>query len=224
MKIDVLTLFPNMFEQIVGDSIIGRAQEKNLLEINLINIRDFSTNKHKKVDDYPYGGGTGMVMAAQPIYDAWKSTFKDDGKPFTIYLTPQGKVLNQKIAHELLDHHHIVLICGHYEGVDERVIDEIVDLEISIGDFVLTGGEIAAMALVDCIGRLVPGVLPSEEAYIQESHSDGLLEYPQYTRPETFMGRNVPEVLLSGHHANIEKWRLEQSKERTKTKRPDMLV
>ncbi|MEI6601977.1 MAG: tRNA (guanosine(37)-N1)-methyltransferase TrmD, partial [Clostridia bacterium] len=224
MKFDVLTLFPNMFEHVLGESMIGRAREKKLLDVSLINIRDFSLNKHKKVDDAPYGGGTGMVMAAQPIYDAWKSTFVEPERPFTIYLTPQGQVLNQKMAHDLLSKEHIVLICGHYEGVDERLIEEIVDLEISIGDYVLTGGEIAAMAVIDCVGRLVPGVLPTAEAYIEESHTNGLLEYPQYTRPEIFMGRAVPEVLLSGHHANIEEWRLEQSKSRTKLKRPDMLV
>ena len=224
MKFDVLTLFPNMFEQIVGDSIIGRAQESALLEINLINIRDFSTNKHKKVDDYTYGGGTGLIMTAQPIYDAWISTFVEGARPFTIFLSPQGTVLNQKLAHDLLSYKHIVLICGHYEGVDERIIEEIVDQEISIGDFVLTGGEIPAMAVIDCIGRLVPGVLSCEKAYLEESHSDGLLEYPQYTRPENFMGRSVPDVLLSGHHANIEKWRREQSIERTKLKRPDLFV
>ena len=224
MKFDVLTLFPNMFEQVVGDSIIGRAQDNGLLEINLINIRDFSANKHKKVDDYPYGGGTGMIMTTQPIYDAWRSTFNDGERPFTIYLSPQGKVLIQKFAHELLEHKHIVLICGHYEGVDERIIEEIIDQEVSIGDFILTGGEIAAMTVIDCIGRLVPGVLSSEESYRDESHSNGLLEYPQYTRPENFMGRSVPAILLSGHHANIEKWRQEKSVERTKLKRPDLLV
>jgi len=224
LKFDVLTLFPNMFEQVTGDSIIGRAREKGILDINLINIRDFSTNKHKKVDDYPYGGGTGMVMTAQPIYDAWRSTFANSNRPYTIYLSPQGVVLNQKLAHDLTQREHIVLICGHYEGIDERVIEEIVDTEISIGDFVLTGGEIPAMVLLDCVGRLIPGVLPSEEAYIEESHSNGLLEYPQYTRPEVFMSRDVPDVLLSGHHANIEKWRYAQSVKRTSVKRPDLLV
>ena len=224
MRFDVLTLFPNMFEQVTGDSIIGRASQNGLLDINLINIRDFSSNKHKKVDDYPYGGGTGLVMTVQPIYDAWRSTFDGTSKPFTIYLSPQGKILSQQLAHNLIEKKHIVLICGHYEGVDERVLEEIVDLEISIGDFVLTGGEIPAMALIDCIGRLVPGVLPSEDAFLEESHANGLLEYPQYTRPETFMGRQVPEVLLSGHHANIKKWRYEQSVDRTRNKRPDLLV
>ncbi|MEI6131550.1 MAG: tRNA (guanosine(37)-N1)-methyltransferase TrmD [Bacillota bacterium] len=223
MKFDVLTLFPNMFEQVIGDSIVGRARTNNFLEINLINIRDFSTNKHRKVDDYPYGGGTGMVMSAQPIHDAWHSTFSDQ-KPFTIYLTPQGKTLTQKLAHQISQKDHVVLLCGHYEGVDERIIDEIVDLEVSIGDYVLTGGEIPAMVLLDCVSRLVPGVLSSEEAFTNESHANGLLEYPQYTRPENYCGRNVPEILLSGHHTNIEKWRLEKSMERTKNKRPDLLV
>jgi len=212
-----------MFEQVIGDSIVGRARTNNFLEINLINIRDFSTNKHRKVDDYPYGGGTGMVMSAQPIHDAWHSTFSDQ-KPFTIYLTPQGKTLTQKLAHQISQKDHVVLLCGHYEGVDERIIDEIVDLEVSIGDYVLTGGEIPAMVLLDCVSRLVPGVLSSEEAFTNESHANGLLEYPQYTRPENYCGRNVPEILLSGHHTNIEKWRLEKSMERTKNKRPDLLV
>jgi len=222
-RFDVLTLFPKMFEQVTGDSIIGRACEKNILEINLINIRDFSENKHKKVDDYPYGGGMGLVMSAQPIYSAWESTFDKEEKPFTIYMSPQGKVLNQKLAHKLAEKTHIVILCGHYEGVDERVLEEIVDLEVSIGDYVLTGGEIPAMALIDCVGRLIKGVLPSDEAFLNESHSAGYLEYPQYTRPEEFHGRKVPEVLISGHHANIEKWRKEQSELRTRKKRPDLL-
>ena len=225
MKFDILTLFPEMFEAVLGTSIVGRALEKELLEINFINIRDYSANKHRKVDDYPYGGGKGMLMAVQPIYDAWLSTWDGGERPFTIYMSPQGEVFNQKMAMEFAkgDKEHIVILCGHYEGVDQRVIDEIVDMELSIGDFVLTGGEIAAMAVVDAIARLIDGVLPDEECYINESHSDGLLEYPQYTRPEEILGRRVPDVLLSGHHANIEKWRREQAIENTKKKRPDLL-
>lgn len=222
MKFDILTLFPEMFTEVLGSSIIGRASENGLLEINCINIRDFSLNKHKKVDDYPYGGGMGMLMSVQPIYDAWKSVVGDGERQHTIYLSPQGKPFNQKKAMELSKYEHLVLLCGHYEGVDERVIEEIVDEEVSLGDFVLTGGEIAAMAVVDAVGRLIDGVLPDKEAYTNESHTEGLLEYPQYTRPEEFNGRRVPEILLSGHHANIEKWRHEMALKNTKEKRPDL--
>lgn len=224
MRIDILTLFPEMVDNALSESIIGRARNNNLIEINCINIRDFSKDKHKRVDDYPYGGGNGMVMQPQPIYDACKSIIDSvEKRPVIIYMSPQGKVFNQQIAKELLKLEHIVLLCGHYEGVDERVIEEIVDYEMSIGDFVLTGGELPAIVIADCVARLVPGVLAEEASFTDESHYNGLLEYPQYTRPPEFMGRCVPEVLLSGHHKNIEQWRKEQSILRTKQKRPDLL-
>jgi tRNA (guanine37-N1)-methyltransferase len=223
MRISILTLFPDMMEAVLGESIIGRARKKGLVTINCINIRDFSTDKHRRVDDYPYGGGCGMVMQAEPIYRAYQSLLREgEEKPFVIYLSPQGKVFCQQMALRLSKKEHLVLLCGHYEGVDERIIEEIVDMELSIGDYVLTGGEIPAMAVCDSVCRLVPGVLASDEAYMEESHAKGLLEYPQYTRPPEFMGRKVPEVLLSGHHANIQAWRKEQSIARTRAKRPDL--
>ncbi len=220
MKFDVLTLFPEMFEPL-KKSIIGKAIEKQILELNLINIRDFSKDKHKKVDDTPYGGGAGMVMMPEVVYDAYSSVSnKEQAK--VIYLSPQGKILNQKKVEELSKESHLILICGHYEGIDQRVLDEIVDEEISIGDYVLTGGEIPAMVLIDSVSRYVGGVL-KQESIKEESHASGLLEYPQYTRPEIFHGKKVPEVLLSGHHENIKKWRKEQSLQITKQKRPDLL-
>ena len=219
MKFDVLTLFPEMFEPL-KHSIIERASKQNLININLINIRDFSKDKHKKVDDTPYGGGAGMVMRADVVYDAYKSV--KDEKSKVIFLSPQGKKLNQAKVQELSREEHLILLCGHYEGVDQRVLDEIVDEEISIGDYVLTGGEIPAMVLIDSVSRYVEGVL-SESSTNEESFSQGLLEYPQYTRPETFEGVKVPEILLSGHHENIKKWREEKSLENTKLKRPDLL-
>ena len=219
MKFDVLTLFPEMFKSL-DESIIGRAVEKGIIEINLINIRDFSKNKHKKVDDTPYGGGAGMVMMPDVVYDAYSSV-KDD-KAKVIYLSPQGKVLNQDKVKELSKENHLILLCGHYEGIDQRVLDEIVDEEISIGDYVLTGGELPAMVLIDSVSRYVQGVL-SEDSTNEESFSSNLLEYPQYTRPEEFRGKKVPEVLISGHHENIRKWREEKSLEVTKKKRPDLL-
>ena len=223
MKFDVLTLFPEMFEPL-NSSIIGRAREKNLIEINLINIRDFSKDKHKKVDDTPYGGGAGMVMMPDVVYDAYKSVIKsDDENSKVIYMSPQGKKLNQKKVEELAKQEHLIILCGHYEGIDQRVIDKIVDEEISIGDYVLTGGELPAMVLIDAVSRYNSGVI-AEESREEESFANGLLEYPQYTRPEVFEGEKVPEVLLSGHHANIEKWRKEKAIEITKLKRPDLLV
>lgn len=222
MKFDVLTLFPEMFAP-VKQSIIGRAEKNNLIELNLINFREFSKDKQKHVDDCPYGGGAGMVIKPDVIYDAYKSIVDNlNYKPKLIYLTPQGKIFNQQMARELAKEKHLVLLCGHYEGIDQRVLDEIVDEEISIGDYVLTGGELPAMVLIDAISRNVENVLDAE-SLVDESFNNNLLEYPQYTRPEVFMGKRVPEVLLSGHHANIEKWRREQSLEITKRKRPDLL-
>ncbi|MCR4693433.1 MAG: tRNA (guanosine(37)-N1)-methyltransferase TrmD [Firmicutes bacterium] len=224
MKFDVLTLFPDMLSAVLGDSIIGRAQDNGLLELNLVNIRDFSKNKHRKTDDYPFSGGGGMLMTPQPIYDAYMNIAKDKkNKPHTVYLSPQGKVFSQERAKELAQMDEIVLLCGHYEGVDQRVLDMIVDEEISIGDFVLTGGEIPAMAVIDAVSRMIPGVLANEKSYGDESHFDGLLEYPQYTHPQEFMGRKIPEILISGHHKNIEKWKREQALAVTLKKRPDLL-
>lgn len=223
MRFDVLTLFPEMFGAVINESIIGRAIESGIIEINIVNIRDFSKDKHKKTDDYPYGGGSGMVMMAQPIYDAYMSVVENAGyKPRLIYLTPQGRLLNQKVVEELGSYGHLALLCGHYEGVDERVIEEIVDDEISIGDYVLTGGELPAMVLIDAVSRTAPGVLSNIDSYQEESFFRGLLEYPQYTRPYEFHGKKVPDILMSGHHANIEKWRRRQSLKRTCLKRPDL--
>lgn len=219
MRFDILTLFPNMFD-ILNESILGRAQEKNLININVVNIRDFSKDKHNKVDDTPYGGGAGMVMRADVVYDCYNSVKTDNSK--VIYLSPQGKTLNQDKVKELSKEKHLILLCGHYEGIDQRVIDEIVDEEISIGDYVLTGGELPAMVLIDSVSRYVEGVL-NKESIQEESFTDDLLEYPQYTRPEVFLGKKVPEVLLTGHHQNIEKWRKEQSIKITQSKRPDLM-
>ncbi len=219
MQFDVLTLFPEMFK-ILNESIIGRAKEKKLININLINIRDFSKDKHKKVDDTPYGGGAGMVLMPDVVYDAYNSVKSENAK--VIYMSPQGKKLNQKKVEELSKHKNLILLCGHYEGIDQRVIEEIVDEEISIGDYVLTGGEIPAMVLIDTVSRYVEGVL-KEDSTKEESFSQGLLEYPQYTRPEIFKNRQVPEILLSGHHQNIDKWRRKQSLKITLNKRPDLL-
>lgn len=219
MKFDILTLFPEMFAPL-EQSIIGRAVENNRIEINLTNIRDFSKDKHKKVDDTPYGGGKGMVIRPDVVYDAYESVKDEDSK--VIYMSPKGKVLNQEKVKALSKENHLIILCGHYEGIDQRVLDEIVDEEISIGDYVLTGGEIPAMVLVDSVSRYVEGVL-SEGSTSEESFSDGLLEYPQYTRPEEFRGKKVPEVLISGHHENIKKWREEKSLEITKKNRPDLL-
>lgn len=219
MKFDVLTLFPEMFKSL-DESIIGRAKGKGLIEINLINIRDFSKDKHKKVDDTPYGGGAGMVMMPDVVYDAYSSIKDENAK--VIYMSPQGNVLNQNKVKELSNENRLILLCGHYEGIDQRVLDEIVDEEISIGDYVLTGGELPAMVLIDSVSRYVEGVLNGESVE-EESFSNNLLEYPQYTRPEEFRGKKVPEVLISGHHENIRKWREQKSLEVTKQKRPDLL-
>ena len=219
MQFDVLTLFPEMFD-ITKQSILGKAQEKDLININIINIRDFSENKHKKVDDTPYGGGAGMVIMPDVVYRAYESVYTPHSK--VIYMSPQGRTLNQKKVVELSKEEHLIILCGHYEGIDQRVLDKIVDEEISIGDYVLTGGELPAMVLIDSISRYVEGVL-SAESIEEETFSQGLLEYPQYTRPEVFENRKVPDVLLSGHHQNIEKWRKEQSLKFTYIKRPDLL-
>ena len=220
MKFDVLTLFPEMFGAL-KESIIGRAIENNLIDINLINIRDFSKNKHKKVDDTPYGGGAGMLIRPDVVYDAYSSIQnKENAK--VIYLSPKGKKLEQEKVKQLSKLDHIILLCGHYEGIDQRVLDEIVDEEISIGDYVLTGGELPAMVLIDSVCRYVEGVI-NTESIEEESFSNGTLEYPQYTRPEIFNGHKVPEVLISGHHEKIKKWREEKSLEITKNKRPDLL-
>ncbi len=220
MIIDVLTLFPEMYNSL-NTSILGRAIEEKHLAVNYTNIRDFSNNKHNKVDDYPFGGGPGMVMKPEPIYNAIKSVAKKNSR--VIYLSPKGKVYNQELANELAKEEHIVLLCGHYEGIDQRVIDNCITDEISIGDYVLTGGELASMVIIDSVARLLPGVLASEESFTDESHFSGLLEYPQYTRPREFEGSEVPEVLLSGNHKNIAQWRQYKSLKDTYLKRPDLI-
>ena len=221
MKISILTLFPEMCNAFVNESIIGRAVKGGKVEIECINIRDYANNKHNKVDDTPYGGGMGMIMAAEPIYNAYKSIAGE--KAHLVYLSPKGATFTQKKAVELSNTEHLVLLCGHYEGIDERVIEEIVDEEISIGDYVLTGGELPALVVADAVCRMLPGVLSDDICFTEESHFSGLLEYPQYTKPAVWKNREVPEVLLSGHHANIEKWRREKSLEITKKRRPDIL-
>lgn len=224
MNFHILTLFPDMVMQGLGTSIIGRAVNNGLLSIEAVNIRDYAFNKHQSVDDYPYGGGAGMLMQAEPVYQAYEALCGRIGKrPRVVYMTPQGRVFNQKIAEELSKEEELVFLCGHYEGVDERVLDMIVTDSLSAGDYVLTGGELPAMMMIDCISRLIPGVLNNGDSAEFESFHDNLLEYPQYTRPEEFMGRKVPEILLSGHHANIDKWRREQSIIRTLERRPELL-
>ena len=223
MKIDIMTLFPQMCESVLSESIVGRAIKNGQIQVQCHNIRDYTLDKHHRVDDTPYGGGKGMVMQAEPIYRCYCEIIRDcEEKPYTVYMSPQGKVLTQQMSIEFSKLEHIVVLCGHYEGVDERVLEEIVDEEISIGDYVLTGGDLPALVLVDTVARLCDGVLSDSVCFEEESHYNGLLEYPHYTRPETWHERTVPEVLLSGHHANIEKWRYEQSLQRTKIKRPDM--
>ena len=222
-RFHILTLFPKMIMDGLNTSIIGRAIDAGLLEINAVNIRDYSTNKHMKVDDYPYGGGDGLVMQPEPVYRAYKDLTKNmKKKPRVVYLTPQGTTFHQEMAKELAKEEELVFLCGHYEGIDERVLEEIVTDYVSIGDYVLTGGELPAMVMIDSISRLVPGVLHNDDSAGDESFENGLLEYPQYTRPPVFLDKEVPEVLLSGHHENIRKWRHEQSVKRTKERRPDL--
>lgn len=224
MRIDILTLFPEMCESVLGESIIGRARKDGFVEINCRQIRDYSLDKHKRVDDTPYGGGMGMVMQVQPVYDCYMSLCEEIGKkPHLVFMSPQGKVLTQQRVRELAEMDNLAILCGHYEGIDERVIEEIVDEEISVGDYVLTGGELPALILADSVSRMLPGVLADTVSFTDESHYSSLLEYPQYTRPFEWHGRAVPDILLSGHHANIEKYRREQSLERTYRRRPDML-
>lgn len=224
MRFHIMTLFPEIFNSYMNESIMKRAVKKGIIEVNIYNIRDFSTNKHKKVDDYPFGGGAGMVMTPQPIYDTYKHIIDkfDIKDPRVVYLTPKGKVHNQNIASEMSTFEDVILLCGHYEGIDQRIIDSIVTDEISIGDYVLTGGELPALILIDSISRLIPGVLSQNESFEEESFKDDLLEYPHYTRPREFMGMEVPEVLLSGNHKKIDEWRHEKSIEITKERRPDL--
>ena len=226
MRFDVMTLFPEMVERTLGESIIGRAQTAGIIEVKCHNIRDFSTDKHRKTDDTPYGGGMGMVMTCQPIYDCYKqikSEIPDENKTRVIYMSPKGRIFNHSIARELAEYDNLVFLCGHYEGVDQRVLDEIVDEDISIGDYVLTGGELPACIIIDAVSRLKEGVLSDSECYENESHASGILEYPQYTKPRVFLDREVPEILLSGDHAKIDRWRLEQAVEITRQRRPDLL-
>lgn len=223
MNFHILTLFPDMVRDGLHTSILGRAVENGHIRMNVVNIRDYTLDKHKKVDDYPYGGGAGMLMQAQPIYDAYISVCDSiQKKPRTVYVTPQGRVFNQSMAAEFAKEDDLVILCGHYEGVDERVLEEIVTDYVSIGDYVLTGGELPAMVMVDAVSRMVPGVLSNEDSGVTESFYDNLLEYPQYSRPEVWHDKKVPEVLLSGHHKKIEEWRLEQSVKRTMERRPDL--
>jgi len=223
MRIDIMTLFTDMCETVLSESIIGRARKAGKVKITVTDIRDFAGNKHNKVDDMPYGGGMGMIMAPQPIYDCYKSLYgENEPKPHLIYMSPKGKTLTQKRVVELAKLDRIVILCGHYEGVDQRVLDEIVEEEISMGDFVLTGGELPALSLADAVCRMLPGVLSDEECFTEESHFSGLLEYPQYTRPAKWHEREVPQVLLSGNHAEIKKWRKKQALIETKRRREDM--
>jgi tRNA (guanine37-N1)-methyltransferase len=226
MRFDVMTLFPEMVERTLGESIIGRAQTAGIIEVKCHNIRDFSTDKHRKTDDTPYGGGMGMVMTCQPIYDCYrhvKSEIPEGNRTRVIYMSPKGRIFSHDIARELAEYDNIIFLCGHYEGVDQRVLDEIVDEDISIGDYVLTGGELPACIIIDAVSRLKDGVLADSECYENESHASGILEYPQYTKPRIFLDRAVPEILLSGDHAKIDRWRLEEAVRITKERRPDLL-
>ena len=225
MEIDIMTLFPEAVEAMLGVSILGRARERGFIDIRAHQIRDFTTNKQMQVDDYPYGGGRGAVMQADPLYRYWAHVVETHGSGRTIFLSPCGRVFTQDVARELQARYaHLILVCGHYEGVDERFLEECADEEISVGDYVLTGGEIPAMAVTDAVCRMVPGVLPDPECFQEESHWDGLLEYPQYSRPAVWHGRAVPEVLLSGHHANVDAWRRKESYKRTMARRPDLFA
>ena len=227
MRFDVMTLFPDMVRGVLDESIIGRAQNGGLIEIGCHNIRDFSKDKHRKTDDTPYGGGVGMVMTCQPIYDCYEnilSTISPDSKKRVIYMSPKGRMFSHSVAQELAQYDNLIFLCGHYEGVDQRILDEIVDEEISIGDYVVTGGEIPACIVIDAVSRLIDGVLASSECYEGESVASGILEYPQYTKPREFRGREVPEILLSGDHAKIDRWRLEEAVKITRERRPDMLA
>lgn len=223
MNFHVLTLFPEMMENALNFSIMKRARDAGFIDFNIVNIRDFTADKHGSVDDYPYGGGAGMLMQAQPVYDAYLSVVGNRGHLPTVYLTPQGEPFTQKKAQELSRFPDLIFLCGHYEGIDERVIEKIDPIEISLGDYVLTGGELPTLVLIDAISRLVPGVLHNDDSAETESFSNGLLEYPQYTRPAVWEGMEVPKILLSGDHAKVEKWRLEESKKRTEKRRPDLL-
>lgn len=224
MKISILTLFPEMCNAYLSESIIGRARSAGKVQIECVDIRDYTKDKHRRVDDTPYGGGMGMIMQVDPVYDCFQAICEKDGTvPHLIYLTPQGKTLTQKRVVELSKLDNIALLCGHYEGIDERVIEELQPEEISVGDYVLTGGELPALILADSISRMLPGVLSNDECFEEESHFNSLLEYPQYTRPYEWRGRKVPDVLLTGHHANVDKWRREQSLKRTAERRPDMI-
>lgn len=224
MRIDILTLFPDMCNAYLSESIIGRARKAGKVQIECIDIRNYTKDKHRRVDDTPYGGGMGMIMQVEPVFDCFEALCNEIGeRPHLIYLTPQGKTLTQQRVKELSKMNNIALLCGHYEGIDERVIEELCPEEISVGDYVLTGGELPALILADSISRMLPGVLSDDECFTEESHFSSLLEYPQYTRPYEWHGRKVPDVLLTGHHANVEKWRREQSLERTLERRPDML-
>ncbi|MGV4964419.1 tRNA (guanosine(37)-N1)-methyltransferase TrmD [Priestia aryabhattai] len=223
MKIDVLSLFPSMFDGVFGESILKKAQEKNAVELNVVNFREYSTNKHQNVDDYPYGGGAGMVLTPQPIFDAVEKLTETAKKPRVILLCPQGERYTQAKAEELAAEEHLIFICGHYEGYDERIREQLVTDEISIGDYVLTGGELGAMVVIDSVVRLLPDVLGNNHSAVQDSHSTGLLEHPHYTRPADFRGLAVPEVLMSGNHKKIEQWRQKESLKRTLLRRPDML-
>ena len=225
MNFYIMTLFPDMIDAVMKESIIGRAIESGILSVNTYNIRDYAFNKHSRVDDYPYGGGAGMLMQAEPVWQTYQAILKDAGASDlpVIYLSPKGQVFNQEKACEIAQLSDVILLCGHYEGIDERVLEEIVTDEISVGDYVLTGGEIPAMAVVDAVARLIPGVLHNDESAQTESFSDGLLEYPQYTRPEVWHDRQVPEILLSGHHARVEEWRRSQAVRVTAKKRPDLI-
>ena len=225
MRIDIATLFPDMCEAVLSESIVGRGRRAGFITIECHNIRDYTLDKHRRVDDKAYGGGTGMVMQAQPVFDCIMDIKEKAGQEGSrlIYLSPQGKTLTQELVKELAAERHLILLCGHYEGIDQRVLDELRAEEISVGDYVVTGGELPALIIADAVARLQEGVLPNEEAYSIESHYEGLLEYPQYTRPEEWRGRKVPEVLLSGHHGNVEKWQREMAKKVTEEKRPDLI-